>query len=182
MAVIMSRTAVPPAPGRPPRYPRSNSLEFGAYREAVPLARRHTRSVLAEWGLAELSDDTEAVVTELIENAIQATARAGLDNPVRLTLLAGLRTVLIVVRDAVPDPPVPRRPADGDGDDLDLGPWTGDDDTTDPDTRGRGLLIVAALSACWDWKHTPDGGKVVRSLIRGQRYASLRLIPDATTE
>lgn len=152
---------------------RSDSLAFEACPDAVPSARRHTRDVLRAWGLAELSGDAQSVVTELVENAIQATGRKGIDAPVRLTLIAGLRTVLVAVRDAIPDPPVPRQPAVGiDG----LATWTGADalapwadDEADPDQHGRGLIIVAALSACWGWKPCPDGGKVVRALIRGQR-------------
>lgn len=146
-----------------PRY-HSDSLALGAHPEAVPSARRRTRLVLDEWGLGDLAADTAQVVTELVENAVQATSRAGLDAPVRLTLIAGLRTVLVVVRDAVADPPVPRQPL---GDDP--APWTGDDADPDPDQHGNGLIIVAALSASWDWKPRADGGKVVRALMRGQR-------------
>ena len=148
-------------------HPLSDSFDFGAYPGAVPSARLRTRALLREWGLAELSDETESVVTELVQNSVQATGRAGLDAPVRLTLIAGLRTVLIVVADAVPDPPVLRAPAGP----ADLAAQYGDDDT-DPDLHGRGLLIVAALSAQWDWKPAPGGrGKVVRALIRGLRRA-----------
>lgn len=147
--------------------PRSYSIEFEAYHESVPLARHRTRSFLAEWGLSELSGDAEIVVTKLVENAIQATVAAGLGAPIRLTLLAGLRTVLVVVRDGVPDPSVPRQPATGIGD---LALWTGDDDA-DPDQHGKGLLIVEALTAHWDWKPSADGGKVVRALIRAASAA-----------
>jgi hypothetical protein len=78
-----------------------------------------------------------------------AHCRERLDSPIRLTLLAGLRTALIVVRDASGSPPVPAGP--------------GDDDE-----NGRGLLIVDALSAGWGWKPAP-GGKVVRVLV-GQAH------------
>lgn len=151
-------------PGSSHRY-RSDSFSFGPYPDAVPVARRHAQAVLASWELGELSDDGSTVVTELVQNAIQATQRAGLHEPVRLTLVGGLRTVLIVVRDVVADPPVPR--ADGSGG---LGPWTGND-SADPDQHGNGLILVAALSAKWDWKRCPGGGKVVRALLRGARHA-----------
>lgn len=134
-----------PAMRRP--QPRSDSLELGAYASAVPSARLHTRAVLAEWGLAELADDAETVVAELTANAIEAHQSSGIDAPVRLTLIAGPRTVLIVVRDASSGAPVAGCPGD----------W---------DEAGRGLILVEALSARWDWKPFPDGGKAVRALIR----------------
>lgn len=155
-------------PGGPPFRYRSSSLDLGSYPSTVPFARRHTGDILREWELSELSGDAASVVTELVENAVQATNRAGLHAPVRLTLLAGLRTVLVVVRDFVADPPSPRQPAVDIPAADDLAAWAGDDEA-DPDQHGRGLLIVAALSACWDWKPCPGGGKVVRALIRGQR-------------
>lgn len=139
-------------PAAQPHWPLSDCLELGAYPEAVPSARLHTRAILAEWGLAELADSAESVVAELVTNAVEATRREHLDAPIRLTLLAGLRTVLIVVRDPSSSPPVPGNP-------------DGDDET------GRGLMIVAALSTRWDWKPTADGGKVARALIRGERHA-----------
>ena len=151
-------------PGPSPRY-QSGSLSFGPYPHAVPGARRYARSVLGSWGLDELSDDASVVVTELVENSIQATLRAGLHAPIRLTLVAGLRTVLIVVRDAVLEPPLPRPEGSGT-----LGAWNGDD-SADPDQHGNGLILVAALSSRWDWKQCRDGGKVVRALLRGGRHA-----------
>ena len=142
----------PRPPAAEPHWPLSDCLELGAYAEAVPSARLHTRAILTEWGLAELADSAESVVAELVTNAVEAARREHLNAPVRLTLLAGLRTVLIVVRDPSSCPPVPGSP-------------DGDDET------GRGLMIVAALSAHWGWKPTPGGGKVVRALVAGERHA-----------
>ena len=134
-----------------PRY-RSNSLEWAPLAGAVPSARRWTRVMLAEWGLADLSGASEHVVSELITNAVEAHQRERLAAPVRLTLIAGLGTVLVIVRDASTARPAAVTPA-------------GEDE------HGRGLLIVEALSARWDVRYRRDGGKAVRALIRGQRRA-----------
>jgi anti-sigma regulatory factor (Ser/Thr protein kinase) len=146
--------AIPRAqpPATQPHWPLSDCLELGAYPEAVPSTRLHTRAILAEWGLAELADSAESVVAELVTNAVEATRREHLEEPVRLSLLVGLRTVLIVVWDPSGSPPVPGSPS-------------GEDET------GRGLIIVDTLSARWDWKPAPGGGKVVRALLRGERHA-----------
>ncbi|HEV3382209.1 MAG TPA: ATP-binding protein, partial [Trebonia sp.] len=84
-----------------------------------------------------------SVISELVTNAVEATQAARLNTPVRLTLIGGLRTLLVAVWDASPEPPVPAAAADD-------------------DESGRGLLIVQALSARWDWKQAPPGrgGKV----------------------
>lgn len=128
-----------------PRRPRSDSLELGSLAGAVPSARLHTRHVLREWGLGRLTDSAELVVSELVTNAVRATRHAGLDDPVRLSLLADDVSVLVVVSDAIPDPPRPRRT---DGNDED----------------GRGLMVVETLSDWWDWKPA-RGGKLVRALV-----------------
>lgn len=132
------------------RHPLSHSLEFGPYREAVPAARLHTRAILSEWELAELADDAESVIAELMANAIEIHQRENIHAPVRLTLLAGLRTLLIGVRDAADSAPCPGSPAED-------------------DECGRGLLIVGALAAYWDTKPCPEGGKIVRALLRAKR-------------
>lgn len=142
--------AAPPAVARPRQQasrPRSDSLELGALPGAVPSARLHTRAVLAEWGLEDLSDNAESVVAELVGNAVAAHQREHRDAPVRLTLLAGLRAVLIIVRDAGGSSPAPSTP----GDDAE---------------HGRGLILVEAFSARWDWRPAPGGGKIVRALVR----------------
>lgn len=126
---------------------RSDSLEFGASPGSVAVARLHARVVLGEWGLSELAADATQVVSELMTNAIEAHRREQLDAPVRLTLLAGPRAVLIVVRDAAAGRPEPGNPGD-------------------ISEHGRGLLIVEALAARWDCKRCPDGGKAVRALVR----------------
>ena len=128
-----------------PRRPRSDSLEFGPLAGAVPSARLHARYVLMEWGLGAIAENAELVVSELVTNAVQATWHAGTCDPVRLSLLADDRSVLVVVSDAVPDPPRPRRAGPG-------------------DEEGRGLTIVGKVSDWWDWKPA-RGGKLVRALV-----------------
>jgi anti-sigma regulatory factor (Ser/Thr protein kinase) len=128
-----------------PRRPRTDSLELGALAGAIPSARLHARFVLQEWGLDAIAENTELVVSELVTNAVQATWHAGTGDPVRLSLLADDRSVLVVVSDAIPDPPRPRHAGPG-------------------DEEGRGLTIVGKVSDWWDWKPA-RGGKLVRALV-----------------
>lgn len=135
---------------------RSDSVDLAPSLGAVGLARLHVRRALHGWGLDELEEDAAQVVSEVTANAIEAHAREGLSEPVRLTLVAGLRTLLIVVRDASPSLPSSPSPAGCPG--LD-------------DESGRGLFLVDALAAAWDTKVLPSGGKAVRVLLRGSRQA-----------
>lgn len=143
----------------------SSSLELGPFASTVRSMRQHTTELLGDWALGELADDAESVVAELAANAVQATVRAGLDTPVRLTLLAGLRTVLIVVRDEADGVPVFAGNAV-----TDLGNLA-DDDEADPDQHGRGLVMVEALSLRCGFRLLGGSrpGKVVWSLLAGKR-------------
>lgn len=148
---IAARPHARAAASPPPRY-RSDSIGFAPHPAVVSAARLRTRRALRSWGLEELAADSAQVVSELMSNAVQAHRREHLNAPIRLTLLAGLRTVLIVVRDASPAPPAPASAVvDLDGE------------------SGRGLCIVDALSSNWCWKTAPGGGKTVRALLRGSR-------------
>lgn len=124
----------------------SSHLELGPLITAPASARGHVVAVLKEWGLHELGDATELVVSELVTNAVRATR--ALDAPlpfsVRLWLYANRKRVLITVWDADPRPPVLRK---------DVDEWT---------ESGRGLQIVEVLSGRWGWYEPPDtGGKCV---------------------
>jgi anti-sigma regulatory factor (Ser/Thr protein kinase) len=146
----------PHPPDTGPRWPHSSSLTLGAFPEAVPCARLHTRQILSEWGLAEIAGDAERVVSELVTNSIEVTRARDLLTPVRFTLLTDRRKVLVVVWDGCPDPPV-------------MGSVTMDcDDICALEECGRGLIIVDALATQWDWKLAPaeqGGGKVIRALL-----------------
>jgi anti-sigma regulatory factor (Ser/Thr protein kinase) len=106
----------------------------------VPCARGHVRAVLEEWGLQELADSAEQVVSELVTNAIRASyqligSRFGGRwspgaPPVRLWLLSDSRALLVEVWDGSDQMPEPK--------------------DFDPEgEQGRGLWLVEALSEDW---------------------------------
>lgn len=136
-------------PAGPARY-LSDSTELAAHPAAVGTARLHVRRVLRDWDLEELADDAELAVSEAMSNSVQAHQREHLSEPVCLTLLAGLRTLLIIVRDASDRQPVFRSP------DLDA-------------EDGRGLFLIDAIAARWDFKAVPGGGKALRIFLRCAR-------------
>lgn len=110
---------------------------------SVQLARFYVRAALTYHGLGRYAEDAEAVTSELVTNAVtHAGARAvGLE----LTCLHG--SGAIVVTDPSPKPPVKRDPAG-------------------TAAHGRGLRIVAALSACWGWRPQRNGKAVYAILTR----------------
>jgi len=104
----------------------------------------HARQVVREWGLAALAETTELIVSELVTNAIRASA--GLPSPVvRLWLVSDLNCVVIHVWDGSNETPV-RQDAAPDSD------------------RGRGLLLVESLSRDWGW-YRKTTGKVAWAMI-----------------
>lgn len=137
----------------PDPWPLRSHLEFGALPTAVPCARLHTRQMLWEWGLNGLAETAELLVSELVTNAVKATA--GYDGllPIRLHLSSDKERLLIEVWDADPRPPV----LTGLGEDGI--PALGDE-------GGRGLFLVATLSQRWNWYASRQwSGKVVWSEI-----------------
>jgi anti-sigma regulatory factor (Ser/Thr protein kinase) len=150
--VARSAAQVPPHPRMGTAWAegwaRRDYLEIGAYETAAGSARGHARNVLKEWGLTELIDAAELVVSELVTNAVLETQKvqwpAG-QPPVRMWLLAnGNQDLVILVWDATTGAPVPRN----------AGP---------SDESGRGLMIVRAFSAAIDHYLPPReyGGKAV---------------------
>lgn len=136
--------------------PRVSALDFHPLPAAVPCARRHARDVLLAWGLADLADDTELVVSEIVTNAIRATLEAAAGAappPIRLRLSARMnhsdliRGVQVEVRDSSDPLPLHRR------------------DAPSEEPGGWGLVLVAALSARWGSYPARTGGKVVFAVI-----------------
>jgi anti-sigma regulatory factor (Ser/Thr protein kinase) len=95
--------------------------------------RRLSGAKLRTWGLAELVDDAQLLVSELVTNALQhGDQRGGID--VRLVIT--LKELLVSVNDGSANRPQ-LRIADADSE------------------SGRGLFLVAALAD--DWGVSPDG-------------------------
>jgi len=107
--------------------------DLGSVRDA----RRFVRGALAEWELQPLLDDALLVVSELAANAI---AHAGSDYRVRLTTSSG--SLRIEVRDGGFGTPEPQP-------------------KSLTNERGRGLLMVAAISASWGIERSEGGRKLV---------------------
>ncbi len=146
-------------------------LALGALPSAAPCARAHARAVLHGWGLSAVSRDAEAVVSELVANAVthgSPEAPSGGVGVVYLCLLAGWRSaggastpngafsgpmggvpsVVIEVWDASPLPPVLRQ------------------DVPDDAESGRGMLLVTELCQTWRCDAVPGWpGKRVRAVL-----------------
>ena len=125
------------------RWPLQDFLELGALVSAVPCARLHARQVLWEWGIGNLGDSAELLVTELITNAVRASREAGRVSAVRLWLLSDSAQILILVWDASPRPPVLT-------------------DASDETEHGRGLMLVDAVSEQWGWYSREDSRREIR--------------------
>jgi anti-sigma regulatory factor (Ser/Thr protein kinase) len=125
------------APARPPH----SFLEFQALPRLVPHARAHTRLVLERWGMAELADIAELLVSELVTNAIRASTIAA-EPVVRLLLTVDYDGLRISVWDGAPGRP--RR-----------------SEQSDDAVGGRGLMLVEALSSDYGTYLSAGRGKVV---------------------
>jgi anti-sigma regulatory factor (Ser/Thr protein kinase) len=131
--------------------PRPSHSGHPAYTQPLPCvapsageARRLVRTALAVWGLEALTDEAELVVSELVGNAVRHTR-------CRLIHVSVARpaqgTVRIAVADTSDAKPVPA-------------------DAAADETTGRGLLLVAALSARWGTDPLPRGKRIWAELAR----------------
>jgi anti-sigma regulatory factor (Ser/Thr protein kinase) len=122
------------------RWPLRDALILGALPDAVPSARAHLRQLLRQWGHAELDGDAGVVISELVTNAVAASAELRpAVAPVLMWLGSDRRHVLAAVADTNLQPPMR----------LSLGPDA---------ERGRGLALVEALSSRWGWHPASTGG------------------------
>jgi anti-sigma regulatory factor (Ser/Thr protein kinase) len=110
---------------------------------SVQMARFYVRAALGYHDLGEYAGDVETVTSELVSNAIIHAGAAAFDLELLRSEDSG--SVVVVVTDPCPLPPIK-------------------DDPTASAERGRGLLVVEALSAHWGW--TPHGtGKAVFAIF-----------------
>jgi Histidine kinase-like ATPase domain len=139
-------------------WPLRSYLELRALPACVRSARLHATNTLREWRIRLLTDTVELLVSEIITNAVHASASPGNRRPgtgpsqtgqsqrapwIRFWLTSDRRSVLIQVWDGDRHHPVPQNAG--------------------PDAEaGRGLLLVETLSAEWGC-YVPDGqdGKIV---------------------
>ena len=137
---------------------RRTHLELGALRGAVPCARLHARHVLWEWGLSDLDEAVELVVSELVTNAVQASAGLSREVPgydedsqglpcVWLWLASDGRQLVVEVGDSSPRTPVPVET------ELDV-------------EGGRGLLLVETVSRRWGYYFPAEEDDSQRKIIR----------------
>jgi hypothetical protein len=176
MNAIDAGTLSPPVPPPHPRSPDSrwlapwflrDFLELGAYPTAPGSARGLVRVLLPEWGLGQLRDPAELVVSELVTNSVAATGGrrwAGGVPPVRLWLLGDASRALVLVWDAVPSMPEARAAGER-------------------DESGRGLFIVGELSADWGCYLAPEhyGGKVTWAIIGDPESCVVAAVPGTST-
>jgi anti-sigma regulatory factor (Ser/Thr protein kinase) len=130
------------SPGAGTAFHRHSTLELAPLPGAVPCARLHAVLVLREWGLDGLVDDAALIVSELITNAADASMILPERPPITLRLLVTGTSLMIEAWDQSPADLEPRR-------------------ADDSDECGRGLTVVAALSARWGCERTGYRRKVV---------------------
>jgi len=129
--------------------PRRDCLELAAAETAPRTARRRLARILPEWSLAQFDPVAAVVVSELVTNSMLATRKVQWARdrpPVWLWLLGGPAVLTVLTWDAVASSPVPR--------------VAGADDES-----GRGLAMVASLSAELGYYPAACGGKVTWAVI-----------------
>ena len=159
---IGSRAAADGVPGRlmthaERRFPLRSLLTLGALPSAVPCARLHARQILWEWGLSDIAETAELLLSELVTNAVQAVRATVNETPVNVRLSANRDGLLVEVWDSNVQPPVFHE-LENDFPEVDA-------------ESGRGLFIVETLSRRWGWYPTrnPSGKVTWCELGRGKR-------------
>jgi len=119
---------------------RVTELALASLPDAPSCGRLLVQRYLSAWGIAHMIDEAQLVMSELLTNAVKASAEFTTIQ-IRLAVLGGT-SLLIEVRDCNPEPPV-LKDASGDNE------------------GGRGLMIVDALCERWGYYHPTQGSKAV---------------------
>jgi anti-sigma regulatory factor (Ser/Thr protein kinase) len=170
--VISGRAPDVPAPAAP--WIASATPPFAAINTAPGLARGYVRATLSEWGLGEFVDDARVIASELVTNAVRASApvlASGYMPVIRVCLVTDGDVLTIECWDQAPEFPVLSQ-ADGLAE------------------SGRGLGIIDAItSGCWGcqpaigqvgkcvWAKIPLTGRSTRRLPASPARPSLPSYP-----
>ncbi|MFF4244780.1 SpoIIE family protein phosphatase [Streptomyces sp. NPDC001822] len=131
--------------------PRTDSLRIQRRDlRGVRTARDFVDDRMRAWGLTDMADSLQLVVSEIVTNAL---VHAGSDVELRLRVFA--ERIRVEVRDSASNPPVPS-------------PLSLSEEGLSQAEHGRGLFIVDALTE--GWKSYPNG--------RGKTVSLDVLIPD----
>jgi anti-sigma regulatory factor (Ser/Thr protein kinase) len=133
-------------------WPLQTRLELAAQPTAPSVVRGHVRAVAHEWGLGDLAETAELLVSELSTNAVQASQRLctradlAIVPVIKLWLTSDGMALVIHLWDASDEMPV-------------LSDFAADDE------NGRGLFLVSVLGKDWGFYRKTEGGKVVWAMI-----------------
>jgi anti-sigma regulatory factor (Ser/Thr protein kinase) len=118
---------------------RVTELTLASLPDAPSCGRLLVQRYLSAWGIAHMIDEAQLVMSELLTNAVKASAEFTTIQ-IRLAVLGGT-SLLIEVQDCNPEPPVLK-------------------DAAGDNEGGRGLMIVDALCERWGY-HPAHGSKAV---------------------
>ena len=137
-AALATAAAIPPS--------SRHCVRISATPYAAATARGVVREVCGAWGLPDLVEDAELVVTELVDNVVLHVG-----GTVEVVLMLRERYLHVAVHDRNHARPALTLPDPGSGE------------------GGRGLLLVDATAADWGSTEVPDGKVVWADLPRGDR-------------
>jgi anti-sigma regulatory factor (Ser/Thr protein kinase) len=115
-------------------------LTLASLPNAPSYGRLLVQRYLRTWGIEHMIDKARLVMSELLTNAVKASAELTTIQ-IRLVVLGGT-SLIIEVRDCNPEPPILK-------------------DVASDNEGGRGLMIVDALSERWGYYHPTHRSKAV---------------------
>ncbi|MEV6987046.1 ATP-binding protein [Sphaerisporangium sp. NPDC051017] len=133
---------------------RSATFVLAPRAESVHAARSFASGSLFAWGMRDLAEDMELVISELATNALRhglvldpRDVRRSAAEPIRMSMIRRDSLVTCAFADPGSAAPVMRDPSP-----LEPG--------------GMGLHIVESMSLCWGWNPLLPSGKVVWAVLK----------------